>query len=546
MQKWLMSRTQGFDRNSRAIALASILVASLLLAYVNRFVQDDAFISFRYASHLVHGEGLVWNPGERVEGYTNFLWTLLMSVPIALGHDVVLFSQLMGFLAFLGSLWVTFELARLIFGSDATALLATLLLGTNYSFSAYATGGLETQLQAFLVVTVLYLVIKSRPEADRPLPAAGLSLLAASALMVRLDSIVIIAPAFVLLAWSLGKNKSYAALAASLVPGAIVLVAWFVWKYTYYGSVLPNSYYAKAAASVASLRLGVAYVFHFVVSYFLFPFVIIAPFRARKLLQPTGARLLVVILAAWMIYIVRVGGDFMEFRFMVPVLPLTMILLARLITTFERRTTRIALIVLVLAGSVWHAAAFRSISGISPIGELAAYIEDEDKNWDGIGRTLGRLFAGEPGEVTIATSAAGAIPYYSDLRTVDMLGVNDRWIARNGTIWSPRPGHQRIATHRYLVDRGVNLVIGHPRVDPTGAPPRTEYSPNDLDWIVHLWVIDPDLLDSNASILEIPIDNNYKLSVLYLVQSEAVDRVIKRNGLTVHPLFPSAGEPEAE
>ena len=58
-----------------------LVTALVALAWGRRFVVDDAFISFRYAEHLAMGHGLVWNPGEHVEGYTNFLWTLLMTLP---------------------------------------------------------------------------------------------------------------------------------------------------------------------------------------------------------------------------------------------------------------------------------------------------------------------------------------------------------------------------------------------------------------------------------------------------------------------------------
>ena len=70
---------------------AFILLLFLLtkMAWANRFIQDDAFISFRYAENFVNGYGFTWNPGVFLEGYTNFLWTVLMTFPIALGIDVV-------------------------------------------------------------------------------------------------------------------------------------------------------------------------------------------------------------------------------------------------------------------------------------------------------------------------------------------------------------------------------------------------------------------------------------------------------------------------
>ena len=57
------------------------------------WVCDDSFISFRYALNLIEGSGLVYNPGERVEGYSNLLWTLLVALWMRLGADPVSHSH---------------------------------------------------------------------------------------------------------------------------------------------------------------------------------------------------------------------------------------------------------------------------------------------------------------------------------------------------------------------------------------------------------------------------------------------------------------------
>ena len=89
-------------RESRPRMLLFGLVAVLVfLALLNRFIQDDAFISFQYARNLVEGNGLTFNPGERVEGYTNFLWTLLISAGVAIGAEPILWSYVLG-LCFFG------------------------------------------------------------------------------------------------------------------------------------------------------------------------------------------------------------------------------------------------------------------------------------------------------------------------------------------------------------------------------------------------------------------------------------------------------------
>lgn len=96
-------------------AVRWLLLGSLVifLDYINRFVQDDAFISFRYAQHLIESHGLVWNIGESVlvEGYSNFLWVLLIAVGLWLGVAPDVWSMVLGFAAAAGTLRVADLLA---------------------------------------------------------------------------------------------------------------------------------------------------------------------------------------------------------------------------------------------------------------------------------------------------------------------------------------------------------------------------------------------------------------------------------------------------
>ena len=90
---------------SRSVVFALVLAVFLFAAV--RFLDhtvDDAFISFRYAENLVAGNGLVFNPGERVEGYTNFLWVVLIAPFLALGVDPELAARVLGLLAAVGAL----------------------------------------------------------------------------------------------------------------------------------------------------------------------------------------------------------------------------------------------------------------------------------------------------------------------------------------------------------------------------------------------------------------------------------------------------------
>ena len=62
------------------------------------FIPDDAFISFRVAEQLANGDGLVYNIGERVEGYSNLLWVLLLALFSRLGVDVIWAAKGLGVL----------------------------------------------------------------------------------------------------------------------------------------------------------------------------------------------------------------------------------------------------------------------------------------------------------------------------------------------------------------------------------------------------------------------------------------------------------------
>ncbi len=127
--------------------------AYLTHAMFFNFLNDDAFISFRYAQNLAsHGE-LTFNLGERVEGYTNFLWTLLMSGVMYLGGDVTMWSRILGILFGVATIvsTVVFLLNRL--KSPQAACLAATFLILAPAFACWSTGGLETMMFTFFITS---------------------------------------------------------------------------------------------------------------------------------------------------------------------------------------------------------------------------------------------------------------------------------------------------------------------------------------------------------------------------------------------------------
>lgn len=531
-------------RYPRVVLVGGILLLTLL-AWSNRFIQDDAFISFRYAEHLAEGKGPVYNEGERVEGYTNFLWTVLIAAGRRLGFEPIAFSYGLGMACFAGSLVFTYRLSCRVFGDGTAGLLAVFLLGTNYTFSAYATGGLETQLQAFLCVAVASLVfqIVAMPVASRTALVA-LSLLIAAALLTRLDSSVylfVLLPAvfFHLLRQAdvsiAEKGRQMACLCLSPL---LTVGGWLLWKLSYYGDILPNTFYAKVG-SVNTVPKGLFYCAEFVQEYWLVPFLFLGIAAVGKILRERNRPLQILLLTVvlWCIYVVRVGGDFMEFRFLVPVMPLMFVAITWLLLRMLQPAgvgVGVALAAMLVVGSWNHARSYDN-RGIESIRQLQRHITGPRENWQAVGRKLGELFGDAESNVVIATTAAGAIPYYSRLETIDMGGLNDRWVARHGAIVGARAGHQRIATFDYLLKRGVNLVVGVPLVMPRNA----EIEP--LDWVQRAEeAFQREAIAAKLSpdcrMIEIPLNPDYKITILYLTPNDHVDKIIHKHKLKTHPL----------
>jgi arabinofuranosyltransferase len=225
----------------------------------------------------------------------------------------------------------------------------------------------------------------------------------------------------------------------------------------------------------------------------------------------------------------------MEFRFIVPVLPFIFIQIVWLIFVYVRRIKlQIVLVLLVLAGSLHHALTFTNPSlryyDIESTKGLSDLLTQDSTDWIRIGKVLGESFNYDS-NVSIATTASGAIPYYSRLTTIDILGLNDRWVARHGEIVASKPGHQRRATLAYLIERKVNLLIGHPQMVPIDSGTAQPWS----DYYFYVRISRHESLPANSRIIEIPINSRYKLRVLYLVENPLVDDTIKRKGWVTYP-----------
>ena len=417
------------------LLVLAILGLFVFHATLCAFTQDDAYISLRYAQNFAEGNGLVFNPGERVEGYSNFSWTLLLAVFYSLGAPPVLTATWLGILFGVLAIFFAAKLARNLEGGWGPASVITaLIVAGNSAFALWSTGGLETALFAFLVTAGLERGYAPGLSPRARLAAPILFLLAA---VTRPDGPLIFAAWFGLRAldtvWLKGPSahpNGVRGLATELAVFVGPLLPYAAWKLSYYGELLPNTYYAKAGLSATYVSRGIKYAREFFDGFGLWG---LAPLLAvlsllREKFSGVEARLLAIWIA-YGLYLVIIGGDVLYMhRFWLPVLPLGAVLMAR--------------------GLTWGASRFASGRGAPVVATALALLMVGTmltRNWEPVqGRRMQEigfvhnmtetalwLKEALPRGSTVAATTIGAIAYYSEHRVLDMLGLTDYEVAHH-------------------------------------------------------------------------------------------------------------------
>ncbi len=477
-----------FARLTGRFLIASVAGAAVVLylhgaVYLN-FTSDDAYTSYRYAAHLGDGLGLVWNPGQHVDGYSSFLWVLILGVVRAIGADLVVSGRWLGLAAGAAAGGAAFLLAEALVerkrAGQYAGLAAALTLAASGPFALWSHAGAETPLFALLVATAAILHI--REQRASVLPASGA--VWALVLLTRNDGIVLFAVSALfkvselILAADGDRERpappQTAARTLALWGGmfAAIYVPYFLWRYATYGWPFSNTYYARVDGGLGQYELGLAYLVDFAQQYAAWLAVLAAPALLLRGLRRSAAAYVLAMLAAWALYVVGTGGDEgQRFRSFAEVLPLLYAAaaasIAVLLTSLRIDGTRAPALrggaaALIGAGLI----AFTLQSTPNHPYAITVGIERQDeRDRVEIGRWL-REHA--PHDASIAVLAAGAIPYESRLASIDMRGTNDEHIAHG-----PGAGHER-ADPAYVVGLRPDAIILFDTLRPSAAS-RREY-----------------------------------------------------------------------
>ncbi|MCI0329882.1 MAG: hypothetical protein L0196_02865 [candidate division Zixibacteria bacterium] len=406
--------------------------------------SDDAYISYRYALNLANGHGLVFNPGEKVEGYTNFLYVLVATIfamvnPSAIYIGCFIFNVLM-FLAALGlGFWY---LNRTIGGVNT--LLGFAFLCLSPLLWAWPASGLETSTVLLIQLSIF---ICADFGSQNPSPTAGLFFccLAGISILIRADGFVF--PLICCSAFILRKRWRYGFLAMGVI--LVFTVLYIAARYKYYGAPFPNTYYAKVSGPLDQRVMSAAkqlIKFCGKTGFFLYLLPLafgwrsfLAALKSSRRLDLSAAPLIPCIAGGLLAYWFYIGGDVFYERFLLILIPLGV---AHLLASDSH------------PGFVsWNKYAILGIIGLqlTPFA-LDRRFEYQLKKYDRW-IDLGQFLAVRHRDATLAIDAAGKVPFYSGFHTIDILGLNDPHIGRLPVANFNVAGHNKFDADYVLAKR---------------------------------------------------------------------------------------------
>jgi hypothetical protein len=435
-------------------------LSALTCAYYARGeLVDDAFIFFRYAANVLAGHGVVFNPGERVEGYTSALWLMTLIVTGSARVDPELAVRVLGSVLAAAGVIVTarFPVGSVARGDRWIAWSAAALLALSAPYHVWAVHGLETAM--FTLFVVLGVRGDVRDMRER-VTSSTTPLWHSLGALTRPEGALFFVVHLVRRVASATTARERLAAFRSCIPFAATVGVQVVLRFAYYGDVVPNTFHTKVGFTPAVGARGLAYAGSFFLDWRASIFVLLLPAlwaaRARRDLRYMWA-----VCATYVAAIVAEGGDaFPAFRFLVPIFPVLYLLVAEgaatLVPLVARRTNpRVA------AGCV---GALVVALAVPHVQQGLAHAREEVKGaneFTGAMKEVGRALRDRvPPDTVIALNPVGAVPYFSELRTIDMLGLTDRHIANTipADLGEGQSGHEK-GDGRYVLGRRPDLIL---------------------------------------------------------------------------------------
>lgn len=414
-----------------SIRLIILLIACILfllqLWYFGPYTIDDAFISYRYAQHLAQGHGFTWNPGcAPVEGFTNFLWVVVLSCFFIVTADLVVTSKILSAVAGIITIFLLERSSRTISQSNSALTAIPSLIFSLAPFTAFHSAeGLETTFYTMLISLVVYAALRIQETESSKWVHLLYSGIFLSGLTrpegILFGAAIIISIIFSSNRYRLPLHSSLRSFTVFFILGVI----YFIWRWKYFGYLFPNPFYIKHGFSLYHSN-GAEYVGWFLLIYALVPFII---FFSNIFRKNFSRKVYVIIAPILLILIFYLGVDPImgtAHRYLMPLFPVVLLLIVPRSLGEQRSSSIIISAGCFLTIVIIFIATFSDLKK-----EAIEYTRGMNSAHIKLGKLLHSIYS-KPESRLLVCGDAGAIPYYSGFRTIDLIGLNNPSLVHDG------------------------------------------------------------------------------------------------------------------
>jgi len=401
--------------------------------------SDDAYITYKYAYNFYNGNGIVYNINEYVEGYSNFLYLLIISIGFFFTtENIYIYSVLVNIVFFFITLFVFYKILKLQY-SKTISLVAISLIALNPIIWANINTGLETILVLLIFVSIWYVLKLERNFQNNFL----LFLLITLSIASRVDGFIL--PLIVVIYLFLSTNKALSIRIFFYI--VFVMILYTLFRIYYYDDVIANTYYAKVSGNIMNrIESGITFIYKESIynglAFYTF-FIIFFYMKRKNLNLKNIISFELIFFVSWLSYILYIGGDIYHERFLLPFLLLGIYYFSQYIQNL----------------SVYKKFSFVIIGILLSLG---VFFKDgrfsyEKRTYD-MWVHLGLFLKEIPKDYILAIDAAGKVPFYSQLQIIDMLGLNNKNIGKkNDSSKSFSVGHNKFDPD-YVISKKPHLI----------------------------------------------------------------------------------------
>jgi arabinofuranosyltransferase len=404
------------------LIISAFIIYSLIFF---RWVVDDLYIYFRFVDNFVNGKGIAYNYGEHIEGFSSFLWFLILSLFGFLKLPLEFSSKIGSILIAVIILYYLLKIHGKL-NLKSNILILIILTAFNLPFVLWSSSGFENMLYALLFLVFVYEVIDTSANFKK---LFKLYLIIFFISLTRPEGFIFSIILLGYIFWAF-DDKIFAIKILTLY--LLSAGCFLLFRYVYFNDLLPNTYYAKLYRDQTfnnyflAYKIGILYVLSFFRHnlQFLVPFLVI-PFVYKKVLKNKLFVLLIIIVIVQNLFITYAGADWMrQFRFMVFLIPLISLLVIITLDEFllEKGYSKniiYGVLIFIIIFNLFDKD-YNEIKRDTLLAhntklmalDLKGIISDKD---------------------VVANGSAGIVPYYMlNVQFIDVLGLADKYIAKYG------------------------------------------------------------------------------------------------------------------